>query len=51
MLRVDFGYQLFKFFGDQVTTFLGYTDYGSILVFGENFADHFFAFKVRISLK
>ena len=46
-MRVDFGYKLFRFVGDQVTAFLGYTDAGSKVVFGENFGDHFFAFKVN----
>jgi CNT family concentrative nucleoside transporter len=32
--------------GDKVTQFLDYTDYGASLVFGDNFKDHFFAFKV-----
>ena len=46
MLRVNFGYEMFQFLGNQVSTFLGFTDYGSRLVFGSNFEDHFFAFKV-----
>ncbi len=45
-MRIKFGYDLFKFFGDQVSIFLAYTDYGSRLVFGDNFTDHFFVFKV-----
>ena len=32
--------------GDAVTGFLDFADRGSIFVFGENFRDHFFAFKV-----
>lgn len=45
ILRLDFGYMLFKFLGAQVSTFLDYTDNGSRLVFGDKFTDHFFAFK------
>lgn len=43
-MRVEFGYKLFKFLGEQVTTFLGYTNRGSQLVFGEKYTDHYFAF-------
>ncbi|RNA39663.1 solute carrier family 28 member 3 [Brachionus plicatilis] len=45
ILRLEFGYRMFQFLGKQVSTFLDYTDNGSRLVFGEHFADHFFAFK------
>jgi CNT family concentrative nucleoside transporter len=47
-LRSSFGYELLSFLGNQIESFLGFANYGSRLVFGENFADHFFAFKVRI---
>jgi nucleoside permease NupC len=46
LLRVEFGYKLFKFISDQVIVFLDYTDAGSELVFGASFRDHFFAMKV-----
>lgn len=50
-MRSDFGYYLFKFCGNQIEKFLSYTDYGSRLVFGSNFEDHYFVFKVRSALK
>ena len=46
LMRVEFGYRLFRFIGDQVTTFLAFTNKGSSLVFGEKYVDHFFAFSV-----
>ena len=48
LMRVEFGYRLFKFLGDQITIFLGYADEGSKLVFGKTYKEHFFAFSVRI---
>lgn len=51
ILRLEFGYRLFQFLGHQVSTFLDYTDNGCRLVFGNSFADHFFAFKVFINLQ
>ena len=45
ILRSELGYKMFQFLGDQVSTFLDYTDNGCSLVFGPNFKDHFFAFK------
>ena len=38
---------IFDFLGNLVQTFLDYTDEGAIFVFGDNYMDHFFAFKVR----
>ena len=46
LMRVEFGYMLFKFFGDQINTFLNYANKGSELVFGTDYRDHFFAFTV-----
>ncbi len=46
VLRTTFGYYLFKFLGDEVEKFLAFTDEGSKLVFGSNYLDHFFVFKV-----
>ncbi|KAK6166059.1 hypothetical protein SNE40_022840 [Patella caerulea] len=46
ILRTQPGYELFDWLGDRVTEFLEYTDAGSEFVFGPNFKDHFFAFKV-----
>jgi pyrimidine nucleoside transport protein len=45
LLKTEFGYQLFKFVSEQVTTFLAFTNKGSELVFGEKYTDHPFAFK------
>ena len=49
-MRVDFGYQLFKFLGDLVVKFLNFIDPGCELVFGKNFRDHYFIFKAMPSL-
>lgn len=49
ILRSEFGYQLFKFLGAEISNFLDYTDNGCRLVFGDSFADHFFAFKVNLN--
>ncbi|XP_072045725.1 solute carrier family 28 member 3-like [Amphiura filiformis] len=46
ILRTKVGFMIFDFLGDLVQTFLDYTDEGSIFVFGDNYMDHFFAFKV-----
>ena len=46
ILRWDAGYSAFEWLGDRVTEFLEHADAGSIFVFGENYTDHFFAFKV-----
>lgn len=47
VLKFDFGFELFRFFGDTVEKFLAFTDTGSRVVFGENFDEHFFIFKVN----
>ncbi|XP_074659277.1 solute carrier family 28 member 3-like isoform X2 [Tubulanus polymorphus] len=46
ILRTDFGFKAFKYLGDQAQEFLKFTDYGSSFVFGKNYEDHLFAFKV-----
>ena len=46
ILRTALGQKVFDVVGDAVTGFLDLADRGSIFVFGENFRDHFFAFKV-----
>jgi CNT family concentrative nucleoside transporter len=46
ILRTALGGKVFDVVGDAVTGFLDLADRGSIFVFGENFRDHFFAFKV-----
>lgn len=45
------GYYLFKFIGDQMQTFLFFTDSGVKLVFGDKFEQHFIAFKVQAKYK
>ena len=47
ILRTSHGFSAFKFIGDKVTRFLDYTDVGSAFVFGEDFAVHYIAFKVK----
>ena len=47
LMNTEFGFTLFKFMGERIITFLDFTDKGAELVFGPNFRDHFFAFKVR----
>ena len=46
ILRVPLGLGLFQWLGNVVTQFLDYADAGASFVFGENFRDFFFAFKV-----
>ncbi|XP_020822662.1 solute carrier family 28 member 3 [Phascolarctos cinereus] len=46
ILRTTPGFQAFNWLGNQVKIFLEYTDSGAIFVFGEKYADHFFAFRV-----
>jgi len=46
VLKLPIGYQIFKFIGDLVTGFLNFADAGAEFVFGADFRDHFFAFKV-----
>ena len=43
-MRFQFGYRLFEFLGDLVSSFLSFTFKGSSLVFGEKYVDHYFAF-------
>lgn len=50
VLRINFGYDLFRFFGDVVEKFLAFTDDGSRVVFGDNLDEHFFIFKVLLLL-
>jgi CNT family concentrative nucleoside transporter len=46
ILRTGPGLVLFKFLGDRVNDFLNFADVGSAFVFGDNFQEHFFAFKI-----
>ncbi|NJM97460.1 MAG: NupC/NupG family nucleoside CNT transporter [Phormidesmis sp. RL_2_1] len=46
ILRTAIGLTIFQWLGDVVSGFLDYSDAGASFVFGENFQDFFFAFKV-----
>jgi concentrative nucleoside transporter, CNT family len=46
IIKAPFGFGVFSFIGMLVGKFLDFSDAGSRFVFGEKFADHFFAFKV-----
>jgi CNT family concentrative nucleoside transporter len=45
-MRTGIGFQIFNGIGNLVTAFLNFSDAGAEFVFGENFRDIFFAFKV-----
>lgn len=46
ILRSQFGYDVFHWFGQRAQEFLSFTDYGSEFVFGPKYKDHIFAMKV-----
>ena len=46
ILRTAVGLALFQWLGEVVSAFLDFSDEGAAFVFGENFQDFFFAFKV-----
>lgn len=46
ILKTTLGLAVFKFLGDLVAQLLNFSDVGAKFVFGDNFADHFIAFKV-----
>nr|XP_044612818.1 solute carrier family 28 member 3-like [Equus asinus]XP_044612819.1 solute carrier family 28 member 3-like [Equus asinus] len=46
ILRTGPGLMAFQWLGKQVETFLEHTDAGASFLFGENYKDHFLAFKV-----
>lgn len=46
ILRTPIGFSVFQFLGNVVTQFLNFSDEGAKFVFGENFQDFYFAFKV-----
>ncbi|RVE68131.1 hypothetical protein OJAV_G00088670 [Oryzias javanicus] len=46
ILRTEFGIQTFTWVENKAKVFLSFTDVGSKFVFGENFSEHFFAFRV-----
>ena len=45
-LKTQAGFALFEFLGNAVSHFLNFSDQGAKFVFGEDFQDHFIAFKV-----
>ncbi|MDJ0554450.1 MAG: NupC/NupG family nucleoside CNT transporter [Microcoleaceae cyanobacterium MO_207.B10] len=46
ILKTKTGLVVFKFIGNIVSQLLNFSDAGAKFVFGDNFAEHFFAFKV-----
>ncbi|WP_088239916.1 NupC/NupG family nucleoside CNT transporter [Calothrix rhizosoleniae] len=46
ILRTKPGLAVFQFLGDVVSQFLNFSDAGAKFVFGDNFEEHFLAFKV-----
>ncbi|XP_064648426.1 solute carrier family 28 member 3-like [Lineus longissimus] len=46
ILRTTAGFQAFEWLGQRVSEFLEHTDAGSKFVFGDDYTEHFFAFKV-----
>lgn len=46
ILKTQAGFALFEFLGNAVSHFLNFSDQGAKFVFGEDFQDHFIAFKV-----
>ncbi|NJO80813.1 MAG: NupC/NupG family nucleoside CNT transporter [Cyanobacteria bacterium RM1_2_2] len=46
VLLLPIGFTIFNAIGNVVTTFLNFSDVGAEFVYGENFQEHFFAFKV-----
>lgn len=46
ILKTTAGFAIFKFLGDVVSQFLNFSDAGAKFVFGDNFEEHFVAFKV-----
>lgn len=47
VIRNEIGFKFLKFISDKVVQFLDFTDSGSSLVFGSNFKEHYFIFKVN----
>ncbi|MEO1637462.1 MAG: NupC/NupG family nucleoside CNT transporter [Cyanobacteria bacterium J06631_9] len=50
ILRTSVGLSIFSWLGELIVQFFAYSDAGSIFVFGEDFQDFFFAFKVLPSI-
>jgi len=50
ILKTKFGQTLFRNLGDAFNGMLGFVDGGCALIFGDNFAEHYFAFRVLPSI-
>ena len=46
ILKSRFGQKIFEYAKEGVTTVINLSDKGAVFLFGDNFSDHFFAFKV-----
>lgn len=46
ILNTELGLRIFRLTGDFFTTLLGFVDAGSSMVFGKDYTQHFFAFRV-----
>ncbi|CAF1154389.1 unnamed protein product, partial [Didymodactylos carnosus] len=46
VIRISVGYEFFNFLGNEVSKFINYVEAGAVFVYGENYEDHFFAFRV-----
>ncbi|XP_048239171.1 solute carrier family 28 member 3-like [Haliotis rufescens] len=46
ILRTSFGFEGFRWLGERIEEFLEHTDKGSEFVFGKDYRDHMFAFRV-----
>ena len=50
ILRTPWGRAFFQYVSDAITAFLDFTDAGAAFIFGENFREHYFAFKVLTTI-
>ncbi|MEZ6129648.1 MAG: nucleoside transporter C-terminal domain-containing protein [Planctomycetaceae bacterium] len=50
ILKTDQGQQVFRSLGQAFNGMLGFVDGGCALIFGDNFAEHYFAFRVLPSI-
>lgn len=46
VLRTQFGFEVFRFLGNQISQFMSYSNEGAKFVFGDQYTMHFFAFKI-----
>lgn len=51
VLRTSIGAEIFSAMGEFVNAFINCVVPGVEFVYGKNYMEHFFAFKVRMSLK